>query len=441
MNDLTTGKEGKLIFYFAMPMLIGNVFQQLYQITDSIIVGHFLGKQALAAVGASFPIVFTLISLIIGIASGSTVVISQYFGAKNIEKVKSTIDTMYIFLFITSIIVTIVGIASSGWLYSLLNLPPEIMPQAVTYLNVYLLGMVSFFGFNGTSSILRGLGDSKTPLYFLIFSTLLNIVLDLLFILVFKWGVAGAAWATVISQTFAFVASTVYLNKYHKIIKVGFSKLKFDKQIFKMSFNIGFPTGLQQTFVAVGMMALLGIVNGFGTNVIAAYSVASRIDSLALMPAMNFSMALSAFVGQNIGAQRFDRVKNGLNATLKMSSLFSILVSVIVVLFGRFLMHIFTTDSQVINIGYQYLLIVGSCYVAFNVMYIYTGVMRGAGDTLIPMFFTLFSLWIIRVPCAWWLSKIIGEKGIWWSIPIAWIMGAIFTYFYYKTGRWKKKVI
>jgi putative MATE family efflux protein len=441
MKDLTEGHEGKLILQFAMPMLLGNVFQQMYQIIDSIIVGQFLGKQALAAVGASFPIIFTLISLVIGIATGSTIVIAQYFGAKDFDKVKRSIDTLYIYLFVASIILTIVGIIFTEPLFRLMQLPDEIMPQAVTFLQIYLLGMVAFFGFNGTSSILRGLGDSKTPLYFLIASTILNVLLDLLFILVFKWGVAGAAIATVISQTLAFIATIVYLNKYHKIISINIKNLVFDKQLFYKSIKIGLPTGLQQTFVALGMMALMGIVNTFGTNVVAAYSVAARIDSLASMPAMNFSMALSAFVGQNIGANKSNRVRSGLIATLKMSSIIAVSISILVIFAGNFLMKMFTSDPDVIRIGHEYLIIVGMFYLAFNSMFAYNGVMRGAGDTLIPMFITLFSLWLIRIPAAFILSHYFGEIGIWWSIPIAWIIGTCGTYLYYKTGRWKKKVL
>ncbi|UCG28461.1 MAG: MATE family efflux transporter, partial [Bacteroidales bacterium] len=284
MKNLTEGKESRLILNFALPMLLGNVFQQLYNIVDSVIVGNFIGKEALAAVGASFPIIFTLISLIIGIAFGTTIVIAQYFGAKDITHVRKAIDTLYIFLFFTSIIVTIVGIRFSEPIFRLLRLPEEILPQAKSYMNVYMLGAIAFFGFNGTSAILRGLGDSKTPMYFLIISTFFNIGFDLLFVLVFKWGIVGVAVATIIAQGGAFLTAVIYLNKYHQVIQVSVLRMKFDRDIFLKSFRIGLPTGFQHTFVALGMMALLGIVNTFGTDVIAAYSVAGRIDSIAALP-------------------------------------------------------------------------------------------------------------------------------------------------------------
>lgn len=441
MKDLTDGHEGKLIFNFAMPMLLGNIFQQLYQIIDSIIVGHFLGKDALAAVGASFPIIFSLVSMIIGIATGGTIIISQYFGAKDYDKVRKTIDTMYIFMIISSIIISVTGIIFSEHIFRLMNLPQALMPQACTFLNIFLIGMVSFFGFNATSAILRGLGDSKTPLYFLVGSTVLNIVLDLFFIVVLKYGVGSAALATVISQTLAFVSAILYLNKTHKLVKLRLKHLTWDKSIFYKSVKIGLPTGLQQTFVAFGMIALMGIVNTFGTDVIAAYTVAGRLDSLAMMPAMNFSMALSAFVGQNLGAQKTHRVRSGLIATLKMSSVISIIVTLSVIFFGSQMMHLFTDDTNVIAIGHEYLIIVGSFYLAFNAMFSFNGVMRGAGDTLVPMLVTLLSLWVIRIPSAFFLSHHFGAVGIWWAIPVAWVLGAIGTFFYYKSGKWKHKNI
>ena len=441
MKDFTTGNVARHIFNFTLPMLLGNVFQQLYNIVDSIIVGKVLGKEALASVGASFPIIFTLIALLIGIGSGFSIVISQFYGAKDVDRVKRSIDTMYIFLFVAGFIISILGIYFSEDLFTLLQLPKELVLQATVYLNIYMAGMILFFGFSGTSSILRGLGDSRTPLYFLILASILNIVFDLLFVMVFKWGIAGAAWATVIAQGIAFIATLLYLNKTHKIMKFSFAKLRFDKDLFYKSLKIGLPSGMQHTFVAVGMMALLGIVNGFGTDVIAAYTAAGRIDSLAMMPAMNFSQAVSAFVGQNLGANKIERVKQGFKATFIMSNVFCLAMTALIVIFGGDLMRMFTTDPQVIEIGQNYLIIVSSFYLIFSSMFTIHGVLRGAGDTLIPMFITLFSLWIIRIPAAYFLSAKIGPDGIWWSIPMGWVIGMSFSYIYYRTGRWKTKAV
>jgi putative MATE family efflux protein len=297
------------------------------------------------------------------------------------------------------------------------------------------------FGYNGTASVLRGMGDSKTPLYFLIISTILNIILVIVFIEVFKWGIAGAALATVIAQTVAFVLAIIYLNRYHELIHFSFKNIEFDRDIFIKSLKIGIPSGLQQTFLALGMMALMRIVNDFGTDAIAAYAVAGRIDSFAALPAMNFSMALSAFVGQNLGANKPERVKAGYKATMVMTATFSLIVTAITILFSDKLMMLFNQDPNVVKIGVSYLIIVSSFYVVFTAMFINNGVMRGAGDTLIPMFITLFALWVLRIPISWYLSRTMGTDGIWWGIPIAWVFGLIASYTYYKTGRWKKKVI
>lgn len=441
MKALTEGPPGKLIFNFALPMLIGNVFQQLYNFVDSIVVGRYVGKEALAAVGASFPLIFILVSFIIGITMGSTIMIAQYFGARDMKKVSLTIDTMYISLFVASILVTILGIAFSRPIFSLLHLEPDVIQQALTYFHVFLVGTIFFFGFNGTSAILRGMGDSKTPLYFLIMSTLVNLVLAILFVGVFKWGIAGSAWATVIAQAGASITAILYLNKTHKIIKLNIKTIRFNSDIFFKSVKIGLPTGIQQTFVAVGMLAVVRIVNEFGTNVMAAYSAAGRLDSLAGMPAMNFSAALSTFVGQNLGAGKSHRVKSGLFSTFKMSSLTALATTVLIIIFRYQLMSLFTTDAEVIRIGGQYLVIVSSFYFFYSTMFVISGVMRGAGDTLVPMFITMFSLWIIRIPLALILSRHFGAQGIWWSIPIGWFTGAACSYLYYLKGNWKTKVL
>lgn len=441
MKDLTTGRIGLQIFKFAMPMLIGQMFQQLYTFVDQIIVGNYLGKEALAAVGASFPIIFTLIALVIGIASGGTIVISQFFGAKDFKMVKRAIDTVFIMLFAAALILTAIGFPFIEYIFRLMKLPEELMDMGVSYLSIYIGGLILFFGYNGVASILRGLGDSITPLYFLILATVINIGLDFLFIVGLEWGVAGAAWATLIAQGVAFIVAVFYLNKYHKLIKFNIRQFVFDRKVFKDSIRIGLPTGLQHTFVALGMMALMGIVNTFGTNATAAYTAAGRLDSLAVIPAMVFAQALATFVGQNMGAGKLERVNRGLWTTLFMSSTVSIIMTAIVIIFKYQLMGWFTKDVEVIQIGGDYLTIVTSFYLIFTSMFIFGSVMRGAGDTLIPMFITLFALWFIRIPAAMFLSKRYGETGIWWSIPAGWTFGMVLTLIYYYTGRWKKKVV
>ncbi len=441
MKDLTAGKEGKLIWQFTVPMLLGNVFQQLYNVVDSIIVGNYIGKEALAAVGASFPFIFTLVSLVIGIAIGSTIVISQYFGAKDMGKVRQAIDTLFIIMFFASIVVSVVGITISEPVFRLTRLPEDILPYAEDYFDVYMLGAVFFFGFNSISAVLRGLGDSRTPLYFLIISTVLNVILDLVFVLYFHWGVKGVAMATVISQAAAFIISIFYLNRYHPIINLSWRKLEYDRAIMVRSVRIGFPVGFQQAFVALSMLAMYWLVNRFGTNTTAAYSVVFRIDSFASMPAMNFAMALSTFVGQNLGARKPERVRHGLMATFRMTALFSLVITFLCMLFGAEIMRLFTKDPAVINIGVRYLIIVSGFYIIFSTMFVVGGVMRGAGDTFIPMLITFFALWVVRIPAGYFMSEAWGLNGLWWAIPIAWVIGVALSFSYYKTGRWKRKVV
>ncbi len=441
MKDLTEGKEGKLIIQFAWPLLIGNIFQQLYSVVDSIIVGNFLGSDALAAVGASFPIIFTMISFVIGIAGGFTIIISQYFGAKEIGQVRRTIDTMYLFLFFAALTISILGITLTEEIFNLMQVPQEVMPYANAYLQTYFAGIVFFFGFNGINAILRGLGDSKTPLYFLIIATLNNILFDYLFVVVLETGIMGAALATIISQGGAFFTAIIYLNRTHSVVKLTTLKLIFDRTIFRKSLKIGLPSGFQNTFVSLGMMALFGIVNTFGANTAAAYSVALRINALASTPAMNFAAALSTFVGQNLGANKPKRVNRGLKSTLLMASAIVIVMTAVIITFKTQLMGLFTDNQEVIKIGAHYLVIVSSFYLIFSTLFIFGGVMRGAGDTIVPMIFTLISLWVIRIPVAYFLSDAIGVDGIWWASPIGWFTGMLGLMIYYSTGNWKKKVV
>jgi putative MATE family efflux protein len=440
MIDMTRGGPAKLILVFTIPMFVGSVFQQLYNVTDSIIVGRFLGKEALAAVGASFPVMFLLVALTMGATMGITVLISQYYGAGNYEKVKVCIESAYVFLLLASVILTVTGLLLNDFVLNILNIPVDVYANTKMYLNIMFSGLILLFGYNAISAILRGLGDSKTPLYLLILASFLNIGLDLLFILVFGWGIRGAAAATVIAQGFSFIGGIVYLHRKNPLFRVNYMKLRFDSEIFVNSLKIGLPTGAQQMLVATGILALLRIVTRFGSDAIAAYTVAGRIDSFMMMPAMNLSMAMSTFVGQNIGAGKHDRVRAAIKTGLLMSSVIAVCISILVIVFRDSLIRLFTHDPAVLAIGRSYLVIVGGFYIAFMVMFIFNGALRGAGDTLIPMFITLLSLWLIRIPVSAYLSGILGTDGIWWGVPVAWIAGALLSALYFFSGRWKKKI-
>lgn len=447
MKDLTQGKEGRQILLFAVPMLIGNVFQQLYNVVDSIVVGKYIGSVALAAVGASFPILFTLAALIGGVVMGSSILVSQYFGAKNYHQVKITSDTLQIFLLISSTILTLIFFIFSRSIFRMLSIPEEVMPDAVRYFDIIILTTtVPSFAMFGISSVLRGVGNSKTPIYFIVSSILLNIVLDLVFVLQFHWGIDGVAWATGIATILAWVSLWYYLNrKENSMVRfnLNFRKWEFNWENFRLSLKIGLPSGIQQTLVGLGSMALLGIVSPYGTAVLAAYAAAGRVDMFVSMPSMNLAAALSSFVGQNLGAGKFERIKQGLKSSLIYSSALCIFLSLTVVFFGEEIMKLFVDSNsphynEIIQIGKEYLVIVTSFYIVFTTMFIINGVMRGAGATLVPMLITTLSLWVIRVPLAYLLSDKFGESGIWWSIPIGWTAGFIGALIYYKSGLWKK---
>jgi len=443
MKDLTKGSETTAIITFAIPMLIGNVFQQFYTMVDSIVVGNFVGTEALAAVGTAFPVIFMMISLVMGLTMGTTVLVAQYFGAKDLEKVRATVDTGYITLFWAGLLMSIVGVLLTDTILNILNVPADVFQDASTYLKIIFAGLLTLFGYNAISAILRGLGDSKTPLYLLIVASLLNVILDLLFVVKFGWGVSGVAWATILSQGSSFIGGIVYLNTRNELVSLKLRNLKFDREIFGHSLRIGLPTGIQQTMVSLGMMALTRIVNGFGTATIAAFTAASRLDSFASMPAMNLSQAISTFTGQNMGAGKTDRVKRGhLSATLT-GGVISIIVGAAVIAFGKNLMGMFTRDTEVMAIGANYLRIVGLTYVLFSTMFINNGVMRGAGDAFIPMINTVLALWVVRIPCALLFSGPLGMgvDGLWWSVPAGWLMGVSFSTWYYLGGRWKRKAI
>lgn len=441
MKDFTTGPVGRQIIWFSLPIILGNFVMQFYQIIDSAVVGRYLGKEALAAVGASGPVVFAIIALVIGIGSGASVIISQYFGAKDYDKARITSDTLHIFLLGSGIVTALIGVLFSRQIFDLMKLPEDLIPMASQYLRITLGGVIFLFGFNTVVAILRGVGDSKTPLYFLIISAFLNIILDLVFVLGFKWGIAGAAWATLISQATAYMLAIWYINHSDSFFHINFLKMKFNWKIFGQCITYGLPTGIQQSLVAFGSVALFGIVNGWGTDVIAGYTAGIRVDNLAVIPSMNFAMALTSFTGQNVGAGRMDRVRQGLNKTMLFSSGLCLVITAIIVFFGKYILRIFTKDMAVIDIGSDYLVIVSSFYLIFSAMFVINGMLRGAGAVIFPMISTLVSLWIVRIPVAVWLSKRIGETGIWWSIPIGWTVGLLIVLIYYWSRKWENQSI
>lgn len=440
-HDLTHGPVWKVIVRFALPLLIGNLLQQLYNVTDSIIVGQFLGKEELAAVSASFFIYYFIISLVIGVGSGTSVVVSQFFGAKQYDKVQRAFSSFFIFMLVAGIALSIAGIIFAEPIFRLTNTPEEVIPDAVAYFRIYIGGTFLFVTFNSIISILRGVGESVRPMIFIFITTVLNIVLDLLFIVGFKWGIEGAARATVIAQGIGMCIALGYVNNTHPLLSIKKQDLLFDMKLFKEGLKIGLPTSVQQCAIALGLIALLGIVNSFGTDTLTAYGAAGKIDTIITQAVLTLSGALAAFCGQNIGAGRFDRVRKGLRFTMLVNLIFSLITFTAIYFFGEEMMRAFTSDQAVIAIGKEYLLIIGGFFIVHGALNIYNGALRGAGDTIFTMVTSLLCLWLIRIPLAYQLSAWYGRQGIWWAIGISIAIGFVITYIYYKMDLWKKRCV
>ncbi len=440
MIDMTQGKPLKLISRFALPLLAGNVLQQMYNLVDSIIVGNFIGKEALAAVGNSFIILFLLTSLFMGIGLGATIMISQFFGAKRINRVKDTVDTMYIAMVIASIAVTIIGLIISKPLLILMNTPAGItLDWSVEYLHILFLGTIFSFGYNINSSILQGLGDSKRPLFFLAIATILNILLDLLFVVAFAWGVSGVALATILSQAFSFFFGTWFINKHVETITISLRKIQLNTQILIQSIRIGLPAGIQNVLFSLGVMVLLRLVNSYGPAFMAGYSSVGKIDSFAFMPITSFATAVTTYVGQNIGARKMDRVKSGVRTSLILSGGLCIAISILVLIFGRYLMMAFCSDEEVIQTGIEFLKRLMPPYVLLSSLFIINASLRGAGNSILPLITSIVSMLVFRVPMAYILDHFFGKYDMFWCYGIGWAAGVCISGIYYISGHWKKK--
>ncbi|HBG8548374.1 TPA: MATE family efflux transporter [Clostridioides difficile] len=441
MKDLTTGHEGKSIFFFAMPMLIGSLFQQLYNTADSIIVGRFIGKEAMAAVSGANPIMFLLVAALMGVSLGFSILVSQFYGSGDLKKVKATIDTTYILLFIGSILISILGIVFGGPMLKLMNTPESVFAQSKLYLTIIFSGILFSAGYNSVSAILRGLGDSVTPLYFLIIATILNIVLDLTFIVVLRMGVEGVALATIMAQAVSFIISIIYLNKKHEVLKFKIKGIVYDNKIFKDGLRLGLPSGVQQMLFSIGNMALQFLVNSYGTSAMAAFGAGLRIENFISLPIMNLGSAVSTFVAQNIGAGENERVKKGIRESIKMTLVLAVTVIALILLFKENLIALFNTDKDVIKIGSSYLFIIGPFFLFIGTSFVLSSAMKGAGDSMFALISSIVSLWLGRLPASYMLSKFFGTDGIWMGIPFGWTLGLIVTVIYYKKGHWKTKAI
>ncbi len=446
-NDLTTGSILKHLITFSIPLLLGNLLQALYNTVDSIWVGRFIGAKALGAVSVSFPIIFILVSLVIGITMATTVLVAQYVGAKDQKMIEKTINNSFLLLGGLGIVLTIIGFVLSKKILIWMNTPQDILEYATDYLNIFFIGLVFMFGYNVVSAILRGLGDSKTPLKFLIISTVMNLILDPFFILgigfIPKMGIRGAALATILSQTVSFFLAIRHLDKNNHMLRFRVTDWKLDKELTLKTIKIGLPSGLQQIVVSFGMIVMAGIINSFGTETVAAFGAASRLDQFAHMPAMSLGLAVSTLTGQNIGAGKNERVKEVYKWGSIVTVLITSCITIFVLVMPATILRLFTTDISVLEIGSRYLRIVGLSYIPFALMFITNGILRGAGDTIPTMIFSIVSLWLVRVPLAKYLSSFesLGRDGIWIAIAISSVITLLLSQAYYATGIWKKKAV
>lgn len=438
MKDLTEGREETVLWKFSIPMFISVIFQQLYNIADSVIAGKFAGEAALAAVGASYPITMIFMAIAVGSNIGCSVIISQLFGAKKYKEMKTAISTTIISSCFLSVVLTVLGLFGSASLMRMIRTPEDIFTDGALYLCIYIGGFFFLFLYNIATGIFTSLGDSKTPLYFLIGSSLGNIVLDLLFVAKFLWGVAGVAWATFIAQGIACILALIALViRIKKVETVGKIERFSVSMLVKIS-EIAIPSILQQSFISIGNIFIQSLVNGYGSSVIAGYSAAIKLNTFAITSFTTLGNGLSSFSAQNIGAGKTERVKKGFAASMKMALTIAIPFFVIYFFFGRQMILLFMKDSgsDALKTGIIFLKIVAPFYFVILIKLMADGVIRGAGAMKYFMLATFTDL-ILRVILSYILAVPFGTNGIWMSWPIGWTISMIMSLAFYLKGVWK----
>lgn len=422
-NDLIHGKESKAILSFAVPMIIGNIFQQLYNVADTVIVGRFIGTNALAAVGSSFSIMVLLTSIVLGLCMGSGAVFSYLYGANEIDKLKNSLFTAFTFIGVLSIIINIGAILFIDEILYFIQIPTEIFADTKAYLLIIFYGFAFTGLYNYFASVVRSLGNSLIPLIFLIISAIINIALDYIFVVPLKMGVEGAAYATIIAQGFSAIGIGIYSIARVPLIRLRRKHIFLDKSMLKMITSYSVLSSIQQSIMNFGILMIQGLVNSFGVHVMAAFAAVVKIDSFAYMPVQDFGNAFSTFIAQNKGANRYERIHNGIRSAVKIITLYCAAITVLVLILAKPLMGIFinSDEIEIIQIGTQYLAIVGTFYCLIGYLFMFYGLFRGLGKAEVSIVLTIASLGT-RVILAYALSSIpsVGITGIWWAIPIGW---------------------
>lgn len=441
-NQITEGVIWKQLLLFFFPIVLGTFFQQLYNTADTIVVGRFVSKEALAAVGGSAAqIVGLIVGFFVGLASGASVIISQFYGAKNRVQLNRALHTAYAFSIIGSIFITVLGILIAPWMLELMHTPQETMADALLYLRIYFAGIIFVFIYNVGSSILRAMGDSRRPLYYLIVCCFLNIVLDIVLVIVFHMGVAGVSIATIFSQGVSAVLITRALMHSDDLYQLEFRKIRFHKAALISLIWVGCPTGIQSVLYSVTNMLIQTFLNNLGTDTVAAWSAFGKIDSLYWMVNNAFGIAVTTFVGQNFGAGKYDRMKKSVRIGLCMGLCTALTLTLIFYNFGTPLFRLFTSDENVVSIGMQMLYHVAPAYCLFVFIELLSGALRGTGDVVIPMLITCFGVCLLRIA---WLFFIVplapGLNTIVLSYPVTWAITAVMfiVYYCYQAKKWSK---
>lgn len=448
-RDMTEGAPWKRIVEFSIPMLIGNVAQQFYNTADSIVVGRFIGDNALAAVGSAGPILNLLLVLFVGISVGAGIMVSQYYGAKDRQNLSRTIGTCITLTAIASLIIMIIGPLVTRPLLELLNTPPSIIDWCADYLIIFFLGSAGFAFYNIFSGILRGLGDSLSALIFLLVATFLNVALDILFVASFGMGVGGVALATVIAQMVSAVLCLMKLKKLNDSFELSWPMLKLTSEHSLNVVRLGLPSGVTQAIFSLAMIVVQSLTNSFGEMVIAANVIIMRVDGFAMMPNFSFGAAMTTYAGQNIGAGRVDRVEQGTKEGTKIAVAVAAVLTVTILLFGHHLMAIFTETQELVALSMRMMRILAVGYVAMAVTQSLSGVMRGAGDTMGPMWISLITTVFLRVPIAYGIAYLTRSEAyptgrpesIFISLLASWTIGAVITALYFRKGTWKSKAL
>lgn len=447
-TDLTEGKPSKKLFWFSIPLLLSVAFQQLYQMADSMIVGRFAatpeaGELALAAVGASYPITQLFVAVATGVNIGTSVLVSQLFGARRYLRMKTAVSTALITTAVIALLLTLVGALATDSMMAGLQTPENIFADGALYLRVYVFGLLFLFIYNVCTGIFNAMGDSRTPLILLILSSVSNVVLDLIFVAVFQWGVAGVAWATFIAQGAAGILAFLLLLRRLRTFDTGGHFLLFSPDMLRRLTNYAVPSIAQQSFVSVGNVIIQYFVNLCGATVIAGYSAATKVNMFALTCCMSFASGLSSYVAQNIGARKLDRIAPGLKAGAAFSIGLALVFTAIYLPFSDVLIGLFLpagSASGVTDVARQYLFILVPFYIIVCIKFVCDSVLRGAG-AMRPFMVTTFSDLILRVGFSAILFNLMGsELGIWLSWPIGWFLGSGLSFWFYKTGAWRKNL-